>query len=110
MRSILAVVILLGFAVQPALAQHTTGEGDPIDKSSPKVTDAVKPSAGGAETVPDPSMSQQKSMVGTSASALNGSKLAAVKGDGVSCKADNECGTGACKPAGEGRVCVSKQD
>ena len=35
-------------------------------------------------------------------------QLVACKADGSACAADAECCSGACKPIGEGRACVSK--
>ena len=35
-------------------------------------------------------------------------RLVACKADGSACAADAECCSGACKPIGEGRACVSK--
>lgn len=39
---------------------------------------------------------------------LPGKRLAACKDDGATCKADDDCCSGSCKPAGEARVCVPK--
>jgi hypothetical protein len=100
-RGILAVAFLLGLAVQPTQAQHTTGEGNPIDKS----TAPVQPSA---ETTDNQAMGSQKSMTDATGQAVSGAQPGGAKGEGATCKSDAECGTGACKPAGESRVCVPK--
>jgi hypothetical protein len=42
------------------------------------------------------------------AQSVPGRQLAACKEDGSTCKADEDCCSGACKPAGEARACIPK--
>jgi expansin (peptidoglycan-binding protein) len=111
MRSTLVLALFACLALHPALAQHTTGEGNAIDQSGAKVTDMVKPGASGAATVTDQSATDQKSMAVNPARPTAGGLLsAACKPEGSSCAGDGDCCTGACKPAAEARVCVPKND
>jgi hypothetical protein len=98
MRHVLVAALFAALAVQPAFAQHTTGEGNPIDNSSPKLP--TTQGQNGDMTITNQPLS--------SANPVTPAPHLDCKPEGAACKADSDCCTGGCQTAGEGRACAPK--
>jgi hypothetical protein len=83
--SLMLFTLLVGIAVLPAAACDLEQKA----ASNRTVTAFLTQRASAAASTPLP-------------------RLVACQADGSACAADAECCSGACKPIGEGRACVSK--